>query len=196
MAMGSTSLEKNWNVTNEVVDPQNWKVHGYYPEFREFVHSAIASIYTTYPQNWKVHGYYPEFREFVHSAIASIYTTYPHLLVSLGGIFWMQGESDSGIARSAYAYPVNLRALIDKMYQDFNNGEELPFVMGKINWRPAKKQAVINGAMSAIATERPSCVAVVETADLEVLKDHHFGSPALLQLGSRMAESFKRLLKK
>jgi hypothetical protein len=65
------------------------------------------------------------------------------------------------------------------MISDFKSGEAVPFVMGKINWRTAKKQDVVNQAMASLSTTQTN-VGVVETSDLPLREDDHFANEALL----------------
>jgi len=104
----------------------------------------------------------------------------------------MQGESDAGgNAKIVSSYKENLTVLI-RHIRELTEEPELPVVLGKINWKKAKKQTVINDAIESSAKEGKK-ISCVDTSDLTKLPDDHFDGPALLLLGERMCSAFLKM---
>jgi len=156
-----------------------------------FVKFALGStnLHTNWnPSNTNDDGYFhrgflPHYKKSVELLVEQGYT------VKIKGFFWMQGESDGGgNSQVVSSYKQNLSDLIHHV-RNLVGEPELPVVLGKINWKKAKKQSVINAAMETVAKEGKN-ITWVDTSDLTKLPDDHFDGPALVSLGERMAESF------
>lgn len=95
MAMGSTSLAKNWTPANTTQNESNWKVQGYYPQFVEFLRVSLGMC-----------------KFLAVNQLDELKEQFPQGNIKLSGIFWMQGESDSGAAGTANAYANNLELFV------------------------------------------------------------------------------------
>jgi len=112
----------------------------------------------------------------------------------IGGMLWMQGESDSETVEMAEAYEANLKLLIADVRKQTGQAE-LPFVMGRISSSLLKKtpwnfdQArTVQAAQEAVAAEDKQ-VHIIHTDALTTKKDNtHFDTKAQLTLGKQMAE--------
>ncbi len=119
---------------------------------------------------------------------------------SIGGMLWMQGESDTDNLEHAQAYEENLR----RMFADVRRKtgiDQLPIVMGRISSSLLKGTPwnmnhvpVVRAAQDAVAAADPH-VHLISTDDLSTWKDNtHFDGPSQLTLGSRMADAMLKEL--
>ncbi|WP_432799909.1 sialate O-acetylesterase [Poriferisphaera sp. WC338] len=114
--------------------------------------------------------------------------------VTLGGMFWVQGEADAN-ANAGQQYEPNLRHFIARIREQFDV-PELPFVYARIlpyTWRKTAKE--VRAAMTNIDqdAEHPAATPgalMVPTKGLETHEDQiHFNTPGMLELGRRLANS-------
>lgn len=117
----------------------------------------------------------------------------------VGGIFWMQGETDGANATRAAAYEQNLVAFIARLRTDFGDDRSprpLPFVLGRVGPPPTRgyaHQSVVRSAQVRVATRLPE-VAWVDTDDLGRDTDGvHLLAPGVLSLGERWAAAWRKL---
>jgi len=143
------------------------------------------------PEHTGEDAYYPRFVAHYQHARDELEKKGSKVVVA--GLFWMQGESDANKATDANNYEANLKKLVATI-RELVGVPELPVVLGKINWKRAKKQAVVNKAIENFA-QTDKCACFVDTSDLSKLQDDHFDGEALQMLGTRMAEAFLRLTK-
>lgn len=110
----------------------------------------------------------------------------------VGGMLWMQGESDSETLEMANAYADNLEAMFaDTRKRTGQAG--LPIVMGRISSSLLKKTPwpfdhamVVQAQQEKVAAADPH-VSIVHTDDLPTMKDNtHFNSAGQLTLGKRI----------
>ncbi|BCX49286.1 hypothetical protein HAHE_31940 [Haloferula helveola] len=116
----------------------------------------------------------------------------------VGGMLWMQGESDSETVEMANAYEANLKKLVDDV-RERTGKPALPIVVGRISSSLLKKTpwnfdqaAIVQAAQESVAKADPN-IELVQTDDLPTLKDNtHFNSEGQLTLGNRMADAMLR----
>jgi hypothetical protein len=113
--------------------------------------------------------------------------------VRMGGLFWLQGESDSGNNASIRAYSANLQALVHKVRESLGE-PELPFVASKIYWRSRdgkvsesgkKAEAKLNAQLEDACTcMSHSKIAVgLNVNELSHLENDHLDSRSLVMIG-------------
>jgi len=106
------------------------------------------------------------------------------------GLFWHQGESDSGYQPEGYEE--RLSNLLWRFRRDL--GKDLPIVAAHIR-ELNDGDRTINATLSRMAEKDPH-LAVVESNDLQFEPDHkgkpnvHFALEGCLELGRRMARAF------
>ena len=118
----------------------------------------------------------------------------------IGGMLWMQGESDSETTEMAKAYEANLKLLVADVRKQTGR-PTLPIVMGRISSSLLKKtpwnfdQArIVQAAQEAVAAE-DAHVHIINTDALGTLKDNtHFDTEAQLTLGRQMGDIMLREL--
>jgi hypothetical protein len=137
---------------------------------------------------------YQELKKNVDEALASL----PDV-VSVSGMFWIQGErdsrdSDDGI-NPAINYEVNLTNLISSYRRDFNN-REMPFIIGKIHasldTSPGYYPYVelVRTAMEKVAFN-DDLVGIVDTDGFPLKDDAiHFNSEGVIAFGNGLAEEY------
>lgn len=118
----------------------------------------------------------------------------------IGGMLWMQGESDSETIEMANAYEENLKRLVADVRKQTNH-DTLPIVMGRISSSLLEKTPwnfdharIVQAAQEAIAAE-DGHVYIINTDELSTLKDNtHFDTEAQLTLGGQMGDIMLRAL--
>ncbi len=117
-------------------------------------------------------------------------------VVRLGGMIWMQGESDATNRLSAESYKKHLEDFILRIREDFRV-PQLPFIIGQIVDRTNPQMVyadLVRKAQQEVATV-VSWVERVSTDDLADCGDGtHFDSKAYQELGQRFAESVLKLI--
>jgi hypothetical protein len=100
--------------------------------------------------------------------------------------FWMQGERDALYPEAADNYRTNFMTLIAAVRRDSGNAN-LPFIFGRI--RSGKLAKSVRGAQEETAREVAGVI-MVNTDDLEPVKDLHWGAKGQVELGRRFAAAF------
>ncbi|CAB9515034.1 iduronate-2-sulfatase [Seminavis robusta] len=166
-AMGSTNLHSNWN-------PSNNNSEG-----------KMASI-----------GYYPRFLDFCRTALESIREGQSDVDCPLGGMFWLQGSSDSSKAKDANAYLANFQHFTKTFREDLAV-PDMPVVVSPIIWS-GKKVHVVNDALKQAgnsAVERCICIDPLDKDEFGVqgadagLRAGHLTAAGLCEVGRRMGEA-------
>lgn len=108
------------------------------------------------------------------------------------GLFWLQGESDSGAAKHANAYQANLVRFVTAL-RGALEAPTLPLVASHVVWPNGKKKVdVVNAALSAACQELG--YARCTTAEgLTVAADDHLDTDSVLEVGRRMCAAYKEL---
>ncbi|CAB9498929.1 expressed unknown protein [Seminavis robusta] len=166
-AMGSTNLHSNWN-------PSNQNSEG-----------KMATI-----------GYYPRFLDFCKTSLASLREEQPDVDRPLGGMFWLQGESDSSKAKDANAYLANFQHFTKTFREDMASPDML-VVVSPIIWS-GKKVHVVNDALQQAgnsALEHCVCIDPLDKDEFDVqgaeagLCAGHLTATGLCEVGRRMGEA-------
>jgi hypothetical protein len=108
----------------------------------------------------------------------------------LGGLCWLQGESDSSSAAGARAYEARLVALVSRLRAELA-APALPIVASEVVWAGKHVAAVnggIRGATSQLAPSEWCSAAGLTTGD-----DAHLDSSSLLVVGERFAAALHTL---
>ena len=108
----------------------------------------------------------------------------------LGGMIWMQGESDASVQSWANAYELNLTRLVARVREDVGV-PDLPFSAGLIDCEGlCAYRETVRLAQQAVADADP-LVTVFETEDLGRKPEDpwHYHGPGTRTLGTRFAES-------
>lgn len=132
---------------------------------------------------------YQAFQSTVDSGLASLSAMFPSETIVLGGMMWMQGESDTIFLSDAEAYAPNLEVLIEDLrltYDDF-----LPFSIGGLSINqsalPPAHLGIVRDAQAAVAGADP-LTGLVDTDSLVILADGlHFDSASQVALGEAFA---------
>lgn len=137
-------------------------------------------------------SYFAHFTSFVRQALAA--APQP---AALAGMFWLQGESDSGESVALVnAYEDNLIRLVTECRAAFGE-PSLPFVASPIVWKGKKRVLRINTAIKHACASPELHPARCSSLDLQVSEatheDGHLNSEALLLVGDSMACAFKEL---
>jgi Carbohydrate esterase, sialic acid-specific acetylesterase len=120
--------------------------------------------------------------------------------ISLGALFWMQGERDADDSDMAAAYAENLAQLVHRLRGRLGE-PRLPVLIGAIPREPVEflngvvrfaHGAQVNDAQQRVATELTD-VAMVDTQGLATTDGVHYDSPSLLELGRRFAAAYTSL---
>lgn len=113
----------------------------------------------------------------------------------IAAFIWCQGEGDSTRAEWAAAYQRNLAALIDTVRRDFS-APRLPVVIvltGDGCKNPVMTHAeTVRAAQRSVAAEDPATT-LVSADDLNLLDNVHYDAPAQLEIGRRLARTFRDL---
>jgi len=115
-----------------------------------------------------------------------------HVPVEIAGFFWMQGESDTLIKRSAEAYALNLSKFITSVRADLG-APDMPFVIGRIAdlkhiARAYRYSDTVRGAQAEVASTVPRTY-IVSTDGLSRDPESplHFDTRGIVDLGRRFA---------
>lgn len=109
----------------------------------------------------------------------------------LCGFFWLQGESDTGAAKTANAYQENLIQFVTRFRSDLGVSD-LPFVASHVVWK-GKKIDVVNGAISA-ACDKLQPAAWTSAEGFTVAEDDHLDTKSVLEVGNRMSRAYATLV--
>ncbi len=115
---------------------------------------------------------------------------------SIGGVLWMQGESDAASSDDAWLYAERLTKLITRARADLGH-PTLPFVIGRVDAHIDSAEGyslpyvnVIRQQQQFVATNVPY-TSLVDTDDLTLTADHlHFDWKGELDLGLRFASEY------
>lgn len=113
---------------------------------------------------------------------------------SIAGMIWMQGENDAIDSTFAAAYQKNLRNLIGTVREEFST-PNMPFVMGRIltyyDTTPAGGNALVRAAQETVGTSMAG-VTWINTDDLPLAYDGHYGTQGQIDIGIRFADKLAR----
>eukprot|EP00931_Biecheleriopsis_adriatica_P054497 TRINITY_DN3207_c0_g1_i1.p1 TRINITY_DN3207_c0_g1~~TRINITY_DN3207_c0_g1_i1.p1 ORF type:complete len:271 (-),score=46.83 TRINITY_DN3207_c0_g1_i1:219-1031(-) len=130
--------------------------------------------------------HYQRFLSFVRQAIDAV-----PMPSRLCGFFWLQGESDTGAAKTANAYQQNLIQFVKRFRNDLG-APDLPFIASQVVWK-GKKLDVVNQAICAACDELQP--AAWTSADgLTVADDDHLDTKSVLEVGDRMSRAYAALV--
>ena len=134
---------------------------------------------------------YEGFMDTVEGALASLEGDY---IAEIGGMIWMQGESDANDATKAAAYEQNLTDLI-ATFRDELDTPNMPFVIGQISdsstWTYGD---TVQAAQDAVAGADPN-TSMITTTDLPLLSDGiHYNADGTMTLGTRFADALLDLI--
>jgi lysophospholipase L1-like esterase len=113
---------------------------------------------------------------------------------TLGGVVWMQGESDAHEGRGA-DYEANLRAFVADLRGQLGD-PELPFVIGRISpfFGTDADNAAVRTAQITVARDTPNA-RWVDTDALPLVNFGHYDSDGTLSLGRAFAWAWLRLVR-
>jgi hypothetical protein len=108
----------------------------------------------------------------------------------IAGMIWMQGESDAKNPAWAPAYRKNLTDFIAAARKDFD-APKMTFVAGRIRntWGAPADNAAVRKALETIPRLGGNG-AWIDTDDLQLAYDGHYGTQGQLDLGLRFADEF------
>lgn len=112
--------------------------------------------------------------------------------LTIAGMLWMQGETDSKDEAMAKAYAANLTALIAAARRDFAN-PDMVFVCGRVNPpEPYAHRALVRAAQEGCQATRYGWI---DCDDLKLGPDNlHYTTAGLVEMGRRMAQRSHALL--
>ena len=106
----------------------------------------------------------------------------------IGGMVWMQGESDAYQQGFSQAYQANMTRFIERVRQDVQT-PEMPFAMGQIDCVNCPYRDTVRSAQSEVAAASDT-VFMVPTDDLpQNLDSLHFDASGQRTLGRRLADA-------
>lgn len=142
---------------------------------------------TSMAEHWHPEGgtHYQDFVEFCLGSLRRLREAGLHPV--LQGIFWLQGESDTGKAKTARVYGDSLAAFAETTRTRLGCGD-LPFVAAKISWK-SKKTKVVNAHIQSLEGRLPN-FRCVEAPAHERREDGHLSAEAIVDVGERMAARF------
>lgn len=151
-----------------------------------FIKFAMGS--TKIREHWHPESgaHYQRFLDFVRTSISSVPPA-----AKLCGMFWFQGESDTGAAKTANTYREDLIHFVTKLRSDLCE-PEMPFVAQQVVWK-GKKLDIVNRAISA-ACDELQMATWVSAEGLTVADDEHLDTASVLAVGERMSNAFTELL--
>lgn len=151
--------------------------------------------------NWRARGaggHFDQLEESLRRAVGESATKF-----ELGGVVWMQGESDAEDKQDSTDYEANLRKLkadFDVVFEGLFENEPWDFVIGRIHDGLPTDQFPhadqIRAAQASVAAS--DCRSAVDTDDLGLLDsnddptgldDVHFSTVGQKELGKRMADA-------
>jgi hypothetical protein len=108
---------------------------------------------------------------------------------TIGGMLWMQGESDGEYKGMADVYKTNLTNFINKVRTDFST-PDMEFVIGRITTEWYDYCPTVRTAQEAVAAEMAH-VALVNTDDLKTVSstNYHYNTVGQRELGIRFANA-------
>ncbi len=110
------------------------------------------------------------------------------VVYEIGGMAWMQGESDAYQEAFANAYGANLEHFIERVRQDVST-PEMPFAMGQIDCPSCPWRDTVREAQTQVANASET-VYSVPTDDLpQNLDNLHFDASGQRTLGRRLADA-------
>jgi len=150
-------------------------------------------------------GLYRQFQTYMGKGLAALKAANPQADLRIGGMIWMQGESDGMKIESLPPpaeknYELNLANFIKDIRLTY--GKDLPFVIGRLSSGqtavdPAPgnpKLNYIRSAQSAVAAATPK-TAVIDTDSCDLGADKlHFNAGGQQQLGAAFAKGMQSLL--
>lgn len=156
---------------------------------------AIGSTALAGPWEPGIGSEYQTFKKRVDAALESLSSQAP----KIGGMIWMQGESDALDTAKATAYATNLKNLIETVRSDFSS-PNMPFVVGRITdlsiYSDFPRVAVdaIRDAQES-APEVVGHAAWIDTDDLSMSSEApgHYDEEGQIELGQRFAEKIQGL---
>ena len=126
-------------------------------------------------------------------------------LAAVDAVLWLQGESDSGAAKTASAYEANLTRFITALRTRLTApGPDdtalapppschMPLVvLGEVVWH-GKHVAKVNAAIRGVAGALPGCAAVPAPPSDAVFADGHLNGAAVSAVGRGMAAAYLAL---
>lgn len=111
------------------------------------------------------------------------------------GLFWLQGESDSGAAKHANAYAANFVSFV-KALREALAAPQLPLVASHVVWPNGKKVGAVNAAISSACEEALDFAKCTTAEGLTVAADGHLDTASVLEVGHRMRAAYKELVGK
>lgn len=153
----------------------------------------FASSGTSLHRHWdpsSTEGLYGRLLNRVRRAVEQLKSTH-NAPVRFSGFFWMQGESDSQLLRSANAYKDNLAGFVRAIRRDLD-APAMPFVIGRIadlrrdNPRQFRYSDVVRRGQREVTASVPNTY-LVSTDGLERSTEAriHFSSRGTYDLGRR-----------
>lgn len=129
-------------------------------------------------------SYYSTLMTKVADALASLG---PDSTAEIGGVIWMQGESDASTPTMAATYEVNLTQFINSVRTDLGS-PNLPFVIGQISEAPSWSYgSIVREAQYDVSRAVPNTW-MVRTSDLTFNDDGiHYDAAGQYALGYRFA---------
>ena len=130
---------------------------------------------------------YDELVEYVKQVLAD----YDPADYEILGMFWVQGETDSGNETAAAAYGENLRKFIESIRRDMGE-DELPFILFQVG-----EGDVVEG-MKQTAADVPNVTLLPRSLDpaspdfYTTIPNGHYDHEGLQQLGERFAQIYLR----
>lgn len=113
---------------------------------------------------------------------------------TIGGMLWMQGESDAAQGMGA-EYEASLKTFIRAMRREFKQSD-MPFILGRILPsfdKPEGNGPLVRAAQESVAGELKN-VAWFDTDDFERLNKGHYNHNGQIELGNAFAQSFLRVV--
>jgi Carbohydrate esterase, sialic acid-specific acetylesterase len=106
----------------------------------------------------------------------------------LGGMLFLQGESDSHYPDEASTWKANFQQMLDAYRAQF--GPQVPFLLGQIGALDGPAAAIVRQQQAEAAAENPR-VALVVTDDLPMEPDHqHFPISSYKVIGERFGDAW------
>ena len=135
---------------------------------------------------------YTTFKSRANAAMQNL--TAAGLSPKLGGMIWMQGETDACFSSYASMYAINLEKFVTKVRTDFA-APSMPFVLGRITTAYDTTPPGGGNFVRTAQTSVPSMlehVSWINTDDLEInpTQPGHYGTQGQIDLGIRFADQF------
>lgn len=151
---------------------------------------------TSLHKHWKIEdGKGPMLRRFLTTAKAALENLDDSKVkYTIGGMLWMQGESDADQGMGA-EYEDSLKDFIKEMRSEFKE-REMPFVMGRILPtfdKPAGNGPLVRAALETIAQEDENA-ACFDTDDFDRINKGHYNHDGQIELGETFAKHLLSLV--